>query len=610
MCGIAAWYAFRSGAEVEVGAVQRACNAMRTRGPDASGLWTSPDGRVIMGHRRLSIIDPSHAADQPMHSHDGRYTIVFNGEIYNYKELRRGDFQTQSDTEVLLELFAAEGEAMVAKLRGMFAICIWDSVARRLFLARDAYGIKPLYYAVAGGAIRVASQVKALLAGGASQTVDAGGVAGFLLRGSIPEPFTLYEEIRAVPAGSTIVVSEFGVGLPRRFFSLAGVFHEAAEAPHFSHEEAEREVRDAVTESVRAHLVSDVPVGAFLSAGKDSTTIVALAEESHLRDIHLTTLAFEGHRGLKDDESGVAREFARSRGLRHDVAVLTRGEFRREIPRMIEAMDQPTIDAFNSYFVSRAAAQRGCKVMLSGTGGDELFGGYSTFHRIPNLVRNTRALQGVPRFNRMMRRAYARLMPAGPKYSPKTASTLEYGPTYATAYLLKRGLFLPWELARVMGEERAREGLARLQIVEQINAALDPDPGTGWSRVAALEGTFFLRDQLLRDIDWASMAHSLEVRVPLVDPFLLRRVAPYVVRGHGNQKRLLTSAPTRPLPVSVLHRPKTGFTVPVREWLFDGQPSQFGMRDWALTLLRTMLPSEATVAAPDAETHSRAWRRV
>jgi asparagine synthase (glutamine-hydrolysing) len=610
MCGIAASYAFRSGAEVELDAVERTCDAMRRRGPDASGRWVSPDGRVIMGHRRLSIIDPSHAADQPMHSRDGRYTIVFNGEIYNYKELRRGDYKTQSDTEVLLELFAAEGEAMVPKLRGMFAICIWDSVGRRLFLARDAYGIKPLYYAVAGGAIRVASQVKALLAGGASHTVDSAGVAGFLLRGSIPEPFTLYEEIRAVPAGSTMVVSEFGVGLPRKFFSLAGVFRDAAEGPRFSQEEAMCEVRAALTESVRAHLVSDVPVGAFLSAGKDSTTIVALAQESHLRDILLTTLTFEGRRGMKDDESGVARDFARSRDLRHEVAVLTRGEFLREIPHMIEAMDQPTIDAFNSYFVSRAAAQRGCKVMLSGTGGDELFGGYSTFRKIPSLVRNTRALAGVPSFNRLMRRAYARLMPAGPRYSPKTASTLEYGPAYATAYLLKRGLFLPWELPRVIGEERAREGLARLQIVEQINAALDPDPGTAWSRVAALEGTFFMRDQLLRDIDWSSMAHSLEVRVPLVDPFLLRRVARYVVRGHGNQKRLLTSAPVRPLPDSVLHRPKTGFTVPVRDWLFDGQPSQFGMRDWALTLLRTMLPHEATVAAPDAETHSRALLRV
>jgi len=601
VCGITASFAFAPNAgPVDLEAVIRTSEAMRKRGPDASGLWLSPDSRVAMAHRRLSIIDPVASSDQPMHSADSRFTIVFNGEIYNHAELRhelvvRGHaLRTRSDTEVLLELYRAEGESMLPRLRGMFAFAIWDSAKRELFLARDSYGVKPLYYAIERGTVRVASQVKALLAGGGSTQIDPAGVAGFLLRGSVPEPFTLFEGIRSLPAGSGLLVTRRGAGEPRSYFSLATLLREAVQAPS-SPADAEEQVHAALAESVNYHLVSDVPVGAFLSAGKDSTSIVALAQESGIEQLQLVTLAFDEYRGLHADEAPAAAEFARSRGLDHTVSVLTRDEFRQELPRMIAAMDQPTVDGFNSYFVSRAAAQTGCKVMLSGTGGDELFGGYSTFRNIPALVRNTKPFAHIPLLPRLLRGAYRGLMPAGPRFSPKTASTVEYGGSYATAYLLKRGLFLPWELPHVIGRELAHEGLRRLAMVDRIAGALRPDPGTAWARVAALESSFFLRDQLLRDIDWASMAHSLEVRVPLVDPFLLRKVARHVVHGRGSQKRLLTGAPSRPLPQSIVNRRKSGFTVPVAKWLWDQGPAQFGMRDWALTLLRTFAPNLATV---------------
>ena len=275
MCGINAIYAFHPSAPL-VDEAELTCTreAMRLRGPDASGMWISDDRRVGLAHRRLSIIDVSERANQPMHSREGDLAIVFNGEIYNYRDLREDlrtageEFETTSDTEVVLRMYRREGAAMLPKLRGMF-------------LARDPYGIKPLYYANDGNVVRMASQVKALLASGAvSSARDPAGIAGFLLRGSVPEPFTMYWSIRALPAGSWMTVTSSGTSEPISYFSVAAVLRDAVHSRPLSQKKRLEMIRDAVTESVRYHLVSDVPVGAFLSSGRDSSTIVALAAES------------------------------------------------------------------------------------------------------------------------------------------------------------------------------------------------------------------------------------------------------------------------------------------------------------------------------------------
>lgn len=588
MCGIAAIYAFRSDApaidEQELTAVR---DSMTSRGPDGCGLWISGNRRVGMGHRRLAIIDPTPRAAQPMTTPDGRLTIVFNGEIYNHHELRRdverqsGPLRTTSDTEVLLALYAREGEGMLRRLRGMFAFCIWDAGKGVLFLARDPYGIKPLYYAVHDGTIRVASQVRALLAGRVSRGVDLAGVTGFLLRGSVPEPYTIHEGIRAVPAGTSIAIDDRGVGEARPFFSIARAWAEASRTPP----PGDDDVREQIRESVRYHMVADVEVGAFLSSGKDSTSITAMARESTSHPLRTVTLAFDEYRGTRHDEAPLAAEVAARYGFEHETRVLGREEFLRELPRMRSAMDQPTTDAFNSYFVSRAAAAHGLKVVLSGTGGDELFGGYTTFRKIPAFVRSMAVLARVPILPRAFRELHRAAIRSNPRFSPKTASALEYGGSYAGAYLIKRGLFLPWELPSIIGDDAAAEGLRSLGMVEKFEEALADDPGDGWSRVAILESVFLLRDQLLRDIDWAAMAHSLEVRVPLVDTFLLSAIAPAILRARGDHKRLLVTAPRQALPAEVLARRKSGFTLPVKKWL-TAERHRFGMRDWALELLR------------------------
>ncbi|HEY0144345.1 MAG TPA: asparagine synthase (glutamine-hydrolyzing) [Thermoanaerobaculia bacterium] len=593
MCGINGIFAYGA-PPVDADELVRSRECMRSRGPDAGDLWISDDRRVGLAHRRLAIIDLSPAGAQPMAR--GERVIIYNGEIYNYRELRarleaKGrTFTSHSDTEVLLALYDELGERMFGELRGMFAIALWDGATRRMLLARDPYGIKPLYYADDGKTLRVASQVKALINGGrVDRTFDPAAAAGFFLRGTVPEPFTMYRAIRALPAGSYCWVNASGPAAPVQYFSIAATLRDAVEQ-HVHVRDAERQelVHDAVLESVRYHMVADVPVGAFLSAGIDSTAIVAFARESGATDLQTMTLRFEEYRGRDNDEAPLAALVAQQYGVRHQIRDLTLDDFRAELPRIFAAMDQPTVDGLNSYFISKAAADLGLKVAMSGTGGDELFGGYTSFRDIPRWMPITSVLARVPGLGEGVYRLNSALAKRSRHVSPKMGEILRYGGSYAGAYLVKRGRFLASELPSVLGPEIAREGLERLQILDVIERTVTPDPGNPYARVAALESSLYLRNQLLRDMDWASMAHSLEVRVPLVDAHLLRRIAPVLVTRRERGKQILANAPRPALPPEVRQRRKTGFTLPIREWLREEGRVEFGKRSWARKVYEVM----------------------
>jgi asparagine synthase (glutamine-hydrolysing) len=595
MCGINGIYAYSEGApRVDREELLASRECMRSRGPDAADVWLSDDTRVGLGHRRLSIIDLSPAGAQPMRR--GERVIIFNGEIYNYRELRARleatgrTFTSHSDTEVLLALYDEKGEGMLPELRGMFSIALWDGAKRRMLLARDPYGIKPLYYADDGKTIRIASQVKALIAGGqVDKQFDPAAAAGFFLRGTVPEPFTMYRAVRALPAGSYAYVDERGLQEPQQYFSIAATLRDAVEnGRQVSEAERQAIVHDAVLESVRYHMVADVPVGAFLSAGIDSTAVVALARESGAADLQTMTLRFEEYRGRDNDEAPLASLVAREYGVRHTIRDLTLDDFRAELPRIFAAMDQPTVDGLNSYFISKAAAAMGLKVALSGTGGDELFGGYTSFRDIPRWMPFTSVLARVPGLGEGVYRLNTALARRSRHISPKMGEILRHGSSYAGAYLVKRGRFLATELPEVLGEEVAREGLRRLDLISILERAVTPDPGTPYARVAALESSLYLRNQLLRDMDWASMAHSLEVRVPLVDAHLLRKLAPVLVTRKERGKQLLANAPRPPLPDVVRARRKTGFTLPIKEWLQQEGRVEFGKRSWARKVYEVM----------------------
>lgn len=577
MCGIAGIFSYHNNAlEVDQDELRRIRDHMAARGPDKSSEWYSTDYRVGFGNRRLSIIDLSERATQPMQSADGNLVITFNGEIYNYQMLReelqsKGRlFRTCSDTEVLLHLYADRGAAMVHDLRGMFAFALWDAHKRVVLLARDPYGIKPLYYSDDGKTLRFASQVKALLAGGkVSRVPEPAGLVGFYLFGSIPEPYTKYQEVHALPAGSTLRIGEAGSCQPKRYFSIAETFCQAgANAPQSDDNDLLHQSRDSLLDSVRHHLVSDVPVGAFLSAGVDSGALVGLMRDAGQNEIQTVTLAFEEFRGKPNDESPLAEKVAAHYHTRHTTRTVTEQEFRGDLSRILDAMDQPSIDGINTWFVSKAARELGLKVALSGLGGDELFGGYPSFRDIPRWVRLFSVPARVHGLGQAVRRLGSSDTWPWSSINPKAFGLIEYAGTYPGAYLIRRGLFMPWELPRLMEADLASEGLRRLEPLAHIGATLTPDPGTPYRRVATLEASLYMRNQLLRDADWAGMAHSLEIRVPFVDAVLLRTLASQPISEHAaGGKVILAGAPSLGLPREVTDRKKTGFSTPIQDWI-------------------------------------------
>lgn len=551
-----------------VNAVRQMTCRMSLRGPDAEGLW-SGDG-VVLGHRRLAIIDLDPRSNQPMLSADRRYCLVFNGEIYNFHQLKheleaQGEvFRTTSDSEVLIALYARYREAMLPRLRGMFAFAIWDTHSKEIFLARDPYGIKPLYYALTSEGLIFASQIKAVLSSGlVPRESETAGVAGFYLWGNVPEPWTLFRGVLALPAGCFLVYRDGRSRKPQKWNDISTAWNQ--EQIRCSMEEVQSRVAAAVMDSVRAHLVADVPVSVFLSGGIDSGSIAGLLSQLGA-NVEGITIGFDEFTGLENDEVPVARDLARHYGLDHHVRRVTRQEFESDMAAFLDAMDQPTVDGINTWLACKAAAERGYKVVLSGVGGDELFYGYGLAREIPRSLRRNRVLAGIPGAPALLRNMIG-AFPAG-RLHPKLKGAPDLMGSLEGEYLLRRGLFLPGELPGLMGADEAQEGLERLggylagiPKAEAVNTE---------GAVCMLDSTLYLRNQLLRDSDWASMAHSLELRTPLVDGRLLDDLKGlHTYFNHGIGKRLLAGSPRDPLPKEIVHRRKTGFTVPMTRWLAD-----------------------------------------
>ena len=592
MCGIGGIFAYREAAPpVDQEELLRIREAMIHRGPDGAGLWISTDRRVGLAHRRLAIIDLSDAGTQPMATADSRLRITFNGEIYNYRELRKEleakgyCFHSNSDTEVLLHLYADRGAEMVHALRGMYAFGIWDERNRELFLARDPLGIKPLYYADNGGTFRFATLVSALIEGGHVDTSEEpAGLGGFYLFGSVPDPFTFYRAVRSLPAGATLRVGWNGSRGPVRYFSLTEEFLKAEAAPSkLSPDEVQEQVRETLRESMRYHMVSDVPLSVFLSAGVDSSVLTTLGAELSPGKLHAITLGFREYEGTLNDETAIAAKTSEGLGIRHTTHWINRGDFHDERKRFLSSMDQATVDGVNSYLVAKAAASSKIKVAISGLGGDELFGGYSSFWEVPRMQR---WIPRVPALGKAMRVLSEPVLRGFT--SPKYAGLLEYGASYAGAYLLRRALHMPWELPRLLGKERALAALAALRPLESLEKTI---LGLRNERciVAALELSWYMRNQLLRDSDWAGMAHGVEIRVPFVDVEVIRTLAPLLAGRHPPTKAQLANAAAYPLTPDIVLRGKTGFSVPVRDWLqadVPGVTRERGLRGWSRVIGR------------------------
>ena len=560
MCGIAGAFAANPVAE----SVLLMTNAIHHRGPDDVGIADLPltvgTCGGTFGHRRLSILDLSTAGHQPMFSRDGRLCLTYNGEIYNYREIRTEleqagiTVKSTGDTEVLLAAWQHFGGEVLGRLRGMFALAIWDSAQGLGFLVRDEFGIKPLYYAERNGVVLFASEVRALLASGlVPRTLSEEAVASYLATGSVSEPLSIIEGIRAVPPGCVLEIvvdgSDARITGIRRF---ASPFAAAAEQGA-SESEAVSNLRAAMRDSVSHHLISDVPLGLFLSGGLDSSSVVALASEVSDTTIDTFTVTF-GDSVYSEAEP--AREIADRYATRHHEILLSGSDLLNALPDVFAAMDQPSLDGLNTFIVSRAVRAHGIKVVLSGLGGDELFAGYPSFRRASSLASlwrlpaNLRKLAGAARFGD------ARLQKVSDVLGQKT-------PAFG-AYLASRTLFARERVRSLTGRVRADCGEEE-RFVEERSADLSL-----LQQVSFYEMTGYMRNTLLRDSDVFSMVHGLELRVPLVDHEVARAAlsAPDSLKlKRGSSKPLLVEAMGDLLPQSLVRRPKQGFTLPFQTWM-------------------------------------------
>jgi asparagine synthase (glutamine-hydrolysing) len=595
MCGIAG-IIWPDPAERDYAAPLRAMQgALRHRGPDDAGLFLSSraaspaplhsgqgkavghssSGRVVLPdrlaapqpihrretrvsccglvHTRLSILDLSPAGHQPMTTPDGRFTIVFNGEIYNFRELRdrlsaQGvRFASHSDTEVILHLYARCGPDCVNHLRGMFAFAIWDELEQSCFLARDPLGIKPLYYSQSASAFAFASELRALLAAGVvGKELDPDSVFGFFLTGTVPEPGTLLRGARLLEAGSWLLWKQ-GRTRHARYWNLR------FQADSGDRAAASRCVREALLDSVRHHFVSDVPVGVFLSGGIDSTALVALSRAVGQQDLRTFSISFDDPRF---NEGDVAQRTAGHFGTRHADWRLDAGVGQELFRDFLARFDQPSIDGFNTFTVSRFAREHGMKVVLSGLGGDELFGGYPSFRQVPRMLRASRCLgplRGLVAWS---------LKRSQQPQRRRLADFFRRPPNLLAAYQTYRGVYSleeAWALARHYTGREAGPG--RETESDEAAAATMEDA------VSELELTRYMRNQLLRDSDVMSMAWGLELRVPLVDRVLVETLGrfPAGVRLRPGKKLLLEAVPE--VPEWVRSRPKRGFLFPFEQWL-------------------------------------------
>ncbi|TDH23286.1 asparagine synthase (glutamine-hydrolyzing) [Segetibacter sp. 3557_3] len=557
MCRIAG--IFKLGSSTLHEDVLRLRDSMHRGGPDDEGIYVDDSLPLALGHRRLSLIDLSPAGHQPMSDRNGDLQLIFNGEIYNFLELKATlsgfghVFTTKSDTEVILKAYSQWGISCFTRFNGMFAIALWDKSKQELILARDHAGIKPLYYSLTKDTLVFASEIRAFKAYRPDWPESEEWKIPFLTFGHIPEPFTTLKNVQPLAKGTCAVIK-----LP----SLS-ITHHVSEIFQFSSliktlPEAVAQVKDKLDKAVERHLISDAPIGLFLSGGVDSSLLTLIAQKYTGKNLNTLSIVFEDATLSEEPYQKIIIDKSKAH---HQSFLVSSHDFENELPDILEAMDQPSIDGINSYFICKYARQYGLTAVLSGLGADELFGGYNSFRYAPTAA----LIRKFPSFLPGMANVF-------PKDKIKKLAALQRKDAVGE-YLFNRGLYTTAQTAALLSIS-----------VDEVNASLDkvaiaPLPANTDSRNRAshIETNLYMQNQLLKDCDYMSMWHSLEVRVPFLDKELMKTaysIDPDIKYDKQIGKHLLIKAFDDLLPKEIWQRKKQGFTFPFYKWMRNVQSTQ------------------------------------
>ena len=583
MCGLVCIFNYKNEMLINVDQLRSMKNQMKYRGPDGDGIWLNETRDLGLGHVRLSIIDLNTKSNQPLISECKRYVIIFNGEIYNYKELKvelinEGyNFKTKSDTEVILNLYKKFGYNFYKKVRGMFSFIIWDNENRELIAARDPFGIKPLYYYDFNGQLIFSSSVKSLSSDSdLNLEISEAGHIGFLIFGNIPEPFTLYKHIKSLPAGSIMTVKKQS----KKIFKYFNIKNEIENKLNSFNPENFNKIdylNGIINNTIEYHMTSDVDVSLFLSGGLDSGTILShMFKNNDSGSIsnknYSITLGFEEFNNTYNNEVTRAEKFAQKYNSHHIVENINKNFYLDIKEDFYSKMDQPTIDGLNTYLISNIAKRNNFKVAMSGIGADESFAGYPSFSQIPILLKY---LKNIPLKSSLFKFLNIIDKNINHKIKPKYLGVLKYSNSIEEAYFLRRALHMPWEIRNFFGESFFNKGYEELDIFNVMNKDIIPYADLRIN-IIILEFNYYLKNQLLRDADWAGMANSVEIRTPFVDYHFFKELLPIIISSFPPNKQDLSSNLKKNFDKSFLDKKKSGFSTPINVWekskkLFDNK---------------------------------------
>lgn len=593
MCGLAGWIRVENCAPAQSQALaEELLSKIKIRGPDARGITIRNDGQIGLVHTRLAIIDIDNRSNQPMVDLATSVAISFNGEIYNYKILRsalqlEGEiFDTAGDTEVIIRGYLRHGIEFFSRLRGMYAFGIHDPRSGEVIALRDPLGIKPLYASVDNEAVFFGSSPRAIAEARGGLTGDPAAAVSVALLGCVLDPLSAFQGVGMLGPGVLHRWKICDGRISEIQLQINPVWERQDELPGDSWA-----LEVALSESVAAHFESDVPIAVFQSGGLDSKIITALAVRAGYRP-HLITLVFEDFVDTDKDEGSAVASFAHQLGLEHTVVRLSETDFLLSVDKILHDMESPTIDGINTYLLAKACRELGFKVAISGLGGDELFAGYLSFSRIPALARFVSALG-----HRVPLRFLGALGAWSAKIShlpPKLVHASNYLSGMRDLYLLQRGIFLKEEATTVLSPYVLDEGLPKFMLA--FNALTEGDAAPEPETVRRFERSVYMRNMLLKDADWAGMAHGVEIRTPLVDIVLERALCDSADRcryGKADLSKLLGHISNHQSPVGR----KVGFSVPYQRWFAGGTARTTpgsAIRAWCKRVLEVKFPGLTT----------------